>query len=113
VAPPVGRKCSGADMFNLDVLLTISAGTVLVLGVVGGFVKNRLWLSEPANCLIVGAGMSLLARNAAGPDAASDLPLSWLKEAAHLTLGIAVMGAAMRLPGGYWRSCCCGACRGG
>ena len=45
-------------MNEFDAILAIGAITVLLLGVVSGYVRNRLWISEPAICLGVGLALS-------------------------------------------------------
>ncbi len=93
-------------METIDTALLVAGGAVLVLGIVGGWIKRRFWLSEPLLCLMLGfavgpAGLALVG--------AEMLPGPILVEAlAHVTLGIAVMEAALRLPFGYvhrtWRT---------
>lgn len=90
-------------MLNVDLAMTVGAGTVLLLGLVAGFVKNRLWMAETMICLAIGIFVGPLVLNALTPADLNWTPVPHLEEVAHLTLGIAVMGAALRLPAGYWR----------
>ena len=92
---------------DLNAALLIAGGAVLVLGILSGYVKNRLWITETALCLLVGviigpAGLNLVDM----ADTPGD-PLLVMKEVARLSLGLAVMGAALRLPPGFeitrWR----------
>lgn len=94
-------------MNELNLALAIAGGVVLALGLVAGYVKDRLWMAEPLICLCVGVlvGPAVL-------DIVSSQTLGWdtypyLMEVARITLGIAVMGAALRLPPHYevgaWR----------
>ncbi len=85
--------------FNIGVAL--AGGTVLALGLVAGYVKNRLWIAESTICLVLGiivgpAVLGLLDFSKLPVD-----PFLVLKEAARVTLGISVMAAALRLPAGY------------
>ncbi|WP_028078977.1 cation:proton antiporter domain-containing protein [Solimonas soli] len=94
---------SGAGEFYLAALIV--SLVLLFLGAASGVVNNRLWLSEPMLCVIVGM--------LTGP-----LGFGWLDEttrrpasggatveAARFALAIAVVGAALRLPSGYLRRC--------
>ncbi len=77
---------------------------LLLLGTTAGFIDGRLWISEPLVCAAVGVavgplGLGLLALHVgADPNGAA-----FMREAARVTLVIAVMGAAMRLPSGWLR----------
>lgn len=95
-------------MDNLDAVLALGGGVVLLLGVLAGWVKNRLWTAEPVVCLAIGValgpsggGLIDLRATHVGPHAA-------LEQLARVTLGLAVMGAALRLPHAFasrrWRS---------
>ncbi|WP_246678856.1 hypothetical protein [Mesorhizobium sp. B2-5-7] len=81
--------------------LALGAGTVLVLGLLGGYVKNRLWLAESTICLILGAVLGPMGLGWADLASLPLDPFALLKEAARLTLGISVMAAALRLPPGF------------
>ena len=79
-----------------------------VLGTTAGLANNHLWISEPLSCAAVGVmigplGLDLLHLKP-GYDAASSV---LLREAARITLAIAVTGAALQLPRGWvgrnWR----------
>lgn len=83
--------------------MTIGAGTVLFLGIVAGYVNNRLWIAEPLICLVVGILVGPVGLGAVVPRNLGISPVPHLEEVAHLTLGIAVMGAALRLPSRYVR----------
>jgi hypothetical protein len=39
-------------MNESDAILAIGATTVLLLGVVSGYVRNRLWISEPTSSVL-------------------------------------------------------------
>jgi len=94
-------------MDGLNTALALAAGTVLLLGLVSGYVKNRLWISEPLIALLVGflVGPGLLGLVAL--DLSQEAENAVLLEAARITLALSVMGAALRLPYAYevrhWR----------
>jgi sodium/hydrogen antiporter len=90
----------------LYVSLAAVGGLLLLLGLLGGLLKERTPVSEPLIALIAGVLI--------GPAALGLLDLAELgnetlilEEAALLTLGIALVGVALRLPVGYasgnWR----------
>ena len=95
-------------MDQLNAALAAVGGLLLVLAVIAGFIKKRWSLSEPVVALLFGVLV--------GPDVLGVLDLgSWgvgeerlLEEAARLTLAVALVGVALRLPEGYplrnWRS---------
>ena len=91
-------------MSEFDAILAIGATTVLLLGVISGYVRNRLWISEPAICLGVGLALSPLEFELLGLRPGSDEYLSVIQQVARVTLAISVMGSALRLPKGYVRS---------
>jgi len=81
---------------------------LLVLGATSGLVNSKLWVSEPLVCAAFGVaigpfGAGLLRLDASADPQAHD----FLREAARVTLAIAVLAAALRLPrgwlGGHWR----------
>jgi NhaP-type Na+/H+ or K+/H+ antiporter len=88
------------------VSLAAVGGLLLVLGMLGGVLKERTPVSEPLVALLAGVLI--------GPAALGLLDLAGLgdqtvilEEAALVTLGIALVGVALRLPVGYasthWR----------
>ena len=93
-------------MFPDPWLLTFLVFAVLVaLGSSSGLINERLWISEPLVCALVGValgpvGLGLVHINP-GKDPASAAVLS---ETARVTLAIAVAGAAIRLPRGWLRA---------
>jgi sodium/hydrogen antiporter len=91
---------------ELYVSLAAVGGLLLLLGVLGGLLKERTPVSEPLIALIAGVLI--------GPAALGLLDLAELgnetlilEQAALVTLGIALVGVALRLPVGYasgsWR----------
>jgi len=93
-------------LHELYVSLAAVGGLLLLLGVLGGLLKERTPISEPLIALIAGVLI--------GPAALGLLDLAdlgnqtlLLEEAALLTLGVALVGVALRLPVGYasgnWR----------
>lgn len=93
-------------MTELYVSLAAVGGLLLLLGMLGGVLKERTPVSEPLVALLAGVLI--------GPAALGLLDLAGLgdqtvilEEAALVTLGIALVGVALRLPVGYasthWR----------
>jgi sodium/hydrogen antiporter len=91
---------------GLYVSLAAIGGLLLLLGLLGGLLKERTPLSEPLIALIAGVLI--------GPAIFGLLDLAdlgdetlILEEAALVTLGVALVGVALRLPVGYassnWR----------
>lgn len=95
-------------MTGLYVIIAVAGLTVLVLGLFAGYVKNRLWMAEATICLLVGVAVGPAVFDFVDPSTFKTEPAFLLQEVTRLTLGIAVMGAALRLPRGYerrhWRS---------
>lgn len=93
-------------MQALNIALTVVGGVVLLAGLLSRPI-NRTWLSAPMLAFLVGVALS--------PEGAGVLnPAEWvdskrlLEQTARLTLGISLMGIALRLAPGYprahWRS---------
>src|ERR671910_3207073 len=96
----------GIILRELYISLAAVGGLLLLLGVVGGLLKERTPISELLIALLAGVLI--------GPSALGLLDLAALgnetlilEEAALLTVGIALVGVALRLPVGYassnWR----------
>jgi sodium/hydrogen antiporter len=96
----------GVILRELYVSLAAVGGLLLLLGVLGGLLKERTPVSEPLIALLAGVLI--------GPAALGLLDLAKLgdetlilEQAALVTLGIALVGVALRLPVGYasgnWR----------
>ena len=96
----------GGLLSALYVSLAAIGGLLLLLGMLGGLLKERTPVSEPLIALIAGVLI--------GPAALGLLDLAnlgdqtlILEEAALVTLGVALVGVALRLPIGYssgnWR----------
>lgn len=85
-------------MHELNSGLAIAATTILLLGLASGFIKQRLWISEPLVAIVVGvlAGPHFL--NIAAIEVPDQQRNFLLLEFARITLAISVMGAALRLP---------------
>lgn len=94
---------SALDVTAFDAIVAIGAGTVLLLGVLSGYIRNRLWISEPAICLAVGVAFSPLEFELLGIAPGSDEYLLLVQQVARITLAISVMGAALRLPEHFLR----------
>ena len=90
----------------LYVSLAAVGGLLLLLGMLGGVIKERTPVSEPLIALLVGV---LIGPAALGLLDLADLGNQTLilEEAALVTLGVALVGVALRLPVGYasgnWR----------
>src|ERR687891_781078 len=96
----------GISLRELYVSLAAVGGLLLLLGVVGGLLKERTPISEPLIALLAGV---LIGPAVLGWFDLAELGNETLilEEAALLTLGIALVGVALRLPVGYassnWR----------
>ena len=96
----------GSVLNVLYVSLAAVGGLLLLLGMLGGLLKERTPVSEPLIALIVGV---LIGPAALGLLDLADLGSQTLilEEAALVTLGVALVGVALRLPVGYsssnWR----------
>ena len=77
---------------------------LLALGATSGLVNSRLWMSEPLVCAIAGVLLGPLALDLIRIDPGNDpFARAVLREAARMTLAIAVLAAAIRLPRGWLR----------
>src|SRR5215211_3758782 len=96
----------GVTLRELYVSLAAVGGLLLLLGVLGGVLKERTPVSEPLVALLAGV---LIGPAALGLLDLADLGNQTviLEEAALVTLGVALVGVALRLPVGYassnWR----------
>ncbi len=89
---------------NTHAALALCAAAFLAAALLSGYVKNRVLVSEPLVFLLIGILV--------GPAALHwiDLPSIYhddnrfLEQAARITVAISVMGAALRLPRGYFTS---------
>ncbi|MTJ52530.1 sodium:proton antiporter [Anabaena sp. UHCC 0253] len=91
---------------EINIVLLTLGGLVLVLGLFSGWLKERLFLSDPLIALVVGVLLSpsvfgLIDLTHWGP------PEKILEQGARLAIAIQVMGVALRLPKAYpfqhWR----------
>lgn len=90
---------------NPWLLLFCVCAVLAVLGTTAGFIKERLWLSEPLICAGLGIAVGPVGLGLLRLDPGSD-PLSAkvVEEAARVTLAVAVTSAAFRLPPGWLRA---------
>jgi NhaP-type Na+/H+ or K+/H+ antiporter len=84
---------------TIDTALVAAGGVVLLLGIVGGWMQRHFWVSEPLLCLVLGVAIGPAVTGLIAPEQLPGTVL--LRALAGLTLGIAVMEAALRLPTGY------------
>jgi NhaP-type Na+/H+ or K+/H+ antiporter len=83
-------------------LLFCMFGLLVALGATSGVVNEQLWISEPLACVLAGIAVGPLGAGMLVLDpVANPLDAVILREAARVTLAIAVTAAAMRLPA-YW-----------
>ena len=88
--------------FDLWLLLLCTFGLLVALGATSGVVNEQLWVSEPLACVLAGIAVGPLGAGLLHLDpAVNPADAVILREAARVTLAIAVTGAAMRLPA-YW-----------
>lgn len=90
-------------MTDFNILVLAAAATVLVLGLTSGIAKKRLAISEPMIAIAVGVLI--------GPQAMDWLRLEALgnphaitEQVARMTIAVAVVTAAVRLPPGFFTS---------
>lgn len=92
-----------ASPMELRLAVLLSATTVLLLGLVAGYVKNRLWISEPVICTGIGLLLGPIGLDLVELDTSDSTQTLVLQEIARSTVAVAAMGAALRLPPSYWR----------
>ncbi len=91
-------------MHAFNLALTVGAGLTLALGLASGFIKNRLWLSEAAIALALGVLIGPAGLGLYNLDPVQPADGYILREAARVSLAIAIMAAGTRLPTGYLRA---------
>ena len=89
-------------MLELNLALFFIGGLTLLLGLFAGFIEKKAWLSQPLLATLLGvavgpAGLGVLDLADWGD------PKSILEGAARLTVAVAVMASALRLPSPYFR----------
>ncbi|MCO6187773.1 cation:proton antiporter [Rhizobium sp. L1K21] len=85
--------------FNSAIL--IAGGVVLALSLVAGYFKNKLWIGESLICILLGTFLGPHVSGLVDPDKLPVDKYFALEELARLTLCIAVMAAALRMPRHY------------
>ena len=79
-------------------------GFLTILGVTSGLINERLWVSEPLACMLLGIALGPIGLGLLRLDVPNDpAGAAALREVARVTLAIAVAGAAMRLPARWIR----------
>jgi NhaP-type Na+/H+ or K+/H+ antiporter len=91
------------DPIQLNTILAIIGGLLLILGLTSGVLKQKLLLSEPLVAMLVGILLGPFGLRILDIDNWEHLPLL-LEQAARITLGIALIETALRLPDRYLRS---------
>ncbi len=87
---------------DIWLLVLCTFGLLVALGATSGVVNEQLWISEPLACVLAGIAVGPLGAGLLHLDpATSPVDAAILREAARVTLAIAVTAAAMRLPA-YW-----------
>ncbi len=90
---------------DLWLIVLCTFGLLVALGATSGVVNHLLWVSEPLACVLAGLALGPLGFGLLHLDAAANpLHAQILRDAARLTLAIAVTAAAMRLPRHWLRS---------
>ncbi len=93
-------------MTEINLAIALVGGLVLALGLVSDWLKQH-GISDVLVALLLGIAVGPVGLGLLDPMAWGNGPLV-LEEAARLTIGVGLMGAALRLPGGYfeatWRS---------
>ncbi|WP_049922611.1 cation:proton antiporter domain-containing protein [Halopiger djelfimassiliensis] len=90
-------------MQELNIALVTIGGLTLVLSLVAGLIRSKVYfLSEPLAALILGIVIGPLGLGLIRLSDWAD-PFTILEQFARLTVGLAVMGAALRLPQRYFR----------
>ena len=91
-----------ATAFDVWLFVLCTFGLLVALGATSGVVNEQLWISEPLACVLAGIAIGPLGAGLLHLDPVTDpAAAAILREAARVTLAIAVTGAAMRLPA-YW-----------
>ena len=86
------------------VLVSCVSVLLLALGATSGLVNSRLWMSEPLVCAIAGVLLGPLALDLVSIDVGHDPGArAFVREAARVTIAIAVLAGAIRLPRGWLR----------
>ncbi len=90
-------------MSDFNIALTVVGGTALIIGMFSGVIKNRLYVSIPLIALIIGI---IVGKDGLGLLISSDWCCRYvmLEEGARVTLAVALMSVAMRLPANYVRN---------
>ncbi|MGA7616808.1 MAG: cation:proton antiporter [Thermoanaerobaculia bacterium] len=95
-------------MEQVHLALAVTGAVVLLLGLFSGTVRKLPFITRPIAALVVGAVLGPAVTGVVQPSRWTMSPESLLEELARITLGIALVSVAMRLPPGYvrrrWRS---------
>ncbi|WP_218836347.1 cation:proton antiporter domain-containing protein [Halorarum salinum] len=90
-------------MQELNVALVTIGDLTLVLSLVAGYMRNRVYvLSEPMTAVLLGVVVGPVGLGVLGLSGPNE-PFVLVEQFARLTVGLAVMAAALRLPRRYFR----------
>ena len=102
--PGLAGSDAGVAVIAVELLLFAVGGIVLVMSLLAGLIGNRTWISEVTVCLLFGAAIGPLLGYVAETQLFGQDQYRTVQEVARLTLGIAVMGTALRLPMSYFKA---------
>jgi sodium/hydrogen antiporter len=91
------------NVIQLNTALAVIGGLLLILGLTSGVLKQKLLLSEPLVAMLVGVLLGPFGLRVLDIENWEHLPLL-LEQAARITLGIALIETALRLPDHYLRT---------
>ncbi|MGD8394805.1 MAG: cation:proton antiporter [Candidatus Eiseniibacteriota bacterium] len=89
----------------LDSVYAILGLVMLLLGLLGGIIKGRLWVSEPLVALVIGVLVGPAVLKLVDPAEWGLAPMALIEQIARLSLAISLVGVALRLPDTYVRRC--------
>jgi sodium/hydrogen antiporter len=93
-------------LYDLYIALAVIGGLLLILGLLTGLINNTAYASEPLIALLAGVSIGPAALDWISLNAAGDQELI-LEQASLVTLAVALVGVALRLPVGFitnnWR----------
>ncbi len=95
-------------MDEINIVVVVIGGTVLLLGLFSDYFRRNWWASDPLTTLLLGILVGPVGLGAIDPARWDIAPGLLLEQTARLTLAVGLMGVALRIPKGYigrnWRS---------